>query len=109
MSALATQVDLEARLGRPLTAQETARAGALLDDASAEVRAFTRQDFTTETGKAQVLRAVGDRITLPQRPVAEVSNVEALGGTPAVPYFTVVDWSFDAKHSRAGARPVEGL
>lgn len=43
--ALATQEDVEARLGRDLDASEELRAPSLLDDASALVIGYCRQDF----------------------------------------------------------------
>lgn len=95
MSALASPADLTARLGRDLTEQETARAEALLNDASAVVRAYTRQNFDLATDDEVVLRATGGRITLPGRPVQGVSRVEVLGGGVALPDFTLADWLFD--------------
>lgn len=95
MSALASPADLEARLGRDLTAQEAARAEALLNDASAVVRAYTRQTFDLATDDEVVLRATGGRITLPGWPVQDVSRVEVIGGSEALPDFTLADWLFD--------------
>lgn len=43
--ALATQADVVDRLGRPLTADEAARLPSLLEDASAVVIGYCRQDF----------------------------------------------------------------
>lgn len=43
--ALAATSDVEARLGRPLETTEVARVEALLDDASAAVIGYCRQDF----------------------------------------------------------------
>lgn len=95
MAALASPEDLEARLGRDLTEAETARAAALLEDASAIVRAYTGQSFEAVTDDVVVLRAVGGRIVLPQRPVTAVTQVVAIGGSEALPDFTLVDWLFD--------------
>ncbi len=95
MSALASPDDIEARLGRDLTAQEAARAQALLSDASAVVRAYTRQNFDLVTDDEVVLRATGGRISLPGRPVQGVSRVEVIGGSDALPDFTLADWLFD--------------
>lgn len=77
MAALATVEDLEARLGRELTGAEADRAEVLLDDASALVRGYTRQEFTAAT-TAEVLPVVADRVVLPQRPVTAVASVKAL-------------------------------
>ncbi|TDD97640.1 hypothetical protein [Actinomadura rubrisoli] len=95
MSALASQADIERRLGRGLTAPEAARVAALLDDASALVRAYTGQAFELVEDDEVVLRASGGAIVLPQRPVSAVSSVVAVGGSEALPDFTVVDWMFD--------------
>lgn len=78
MAALATQADVEARLGRPLTEDEAARADALLSDASELVRAHTGQQFDAVTGDAIVLRPVGVLLRLPQRPVTGVTSVHAV-------------------------------
>ncbi|SFD14373.1 hypothetical protein [Streptomyces aidingensis] len=97
MPALATQADLEARLGRPLTAEEQARAGALLAGASARVRAYTRQEFDLVHGDVVVLRPVGTVVRLPQRPVLAVSSVVALGGAETIPDITLPGgaWTWD--------------
>lgn len=95
MSALASQADLEARLGRSLTAEEEARVDALLADASALVRAYTGQGFAVTENDEVVLPAIGGQITLPGRPVLEVTRIEAIGGSAALPDFVVADWLFD--------------
>lgn len=95
MAALAQQSDLEARLGRELTDAEAARVEALLDDASALVRDYTKRTFEVVEDDVIVLRAVGGQIKLPQTPVAEVSSVVVVGGSDALPDFTLPDWAFD--------------
>lgn len=94
MVALADVTDLEARLGRPLTAEEQARAGALLEDASAAVRTYTGQHFMRVDDETVVVRAQQGEIRLPQRPVIDVTEVVAIGagGAPDVP---VVGWQWD--------------
>lgn len=94
MSALASSTDLEARLGRTLTAEEAARADALLADASALVRSYTGQDFTVTVDDEVVLRGQNGLITLPQRPVTGVSSVVAVGGD-GLPDVPLVDWIWD--------------
>lgn len=96
MASLATQADLEARLGRGLTTAEQARVEALLDDASALIRAYTRQDFDQTAGDEIVLRPVGSRLRLPQRPVTAVTSVVALGGG-VIPDLTLPagTWTWD--------------
>jgi len=86
--------DLSDRLGRPLTAAEEARAQALLADASAKVRSYTKQKFTRVDDETLVVRAQQGEIRLPQRPVLEVTAVVAVGagGAPDLP---VVGWQWD--------------
>lgn len=97
MPALATIEDLEARLGRELTPEEQARAQALLDDASALIRAYTGQDFSQTLGDVIVLRPVGTVVRLPQRPVQQVTQVIAVGGSEAIPDITLPAgaWTWD--------------
>lgn len=71
---LATIADLEDRLGRSFSTDETARAYALLDDASAKVRAYTRQQITESTSTDRV-RTRNGVVRLPQRPVTAVTAV----------------------------------
>lgn len=78
--ALATTDDLEARLGRPLTADEFARAPAVLADVSASIRARTGQTFERGTHelRARVKRGM---VRLSQRPVHDVTTVTDRHGT----------------------------
>lgn len=94
MAALADPTALEARLGRPLTGDEAARAQALLEDASALVRSYTGQTFTRTNGETITIRAQQGEIRLPQRPVIDVTAVVAVGagGAPDLP---VVGWQWD--------------
>jgi hypothetical protein len=93
---LATQADLEARLGRPLTGDEEARAPALLADASARVREFTGQTLSAVEDDVIVLRPVGSLLRLPQRPVTAVTSVEAVApdGTSMA---AMSGWSWDGR------------
>ena len=79
MAALATVADLTARLGRSLDETEELRAEALLDGASARVRAYTGQQFeqATTTDRIQVRNG---RVRLPQRPVTAVSAIADTDG-----------------------------
>jgi hypothetical protein len=77
-----------------LTDAQRARAPALLRTASAQVRRFCRQDFDLVTDDAVILRPVGQRLRLPQRPVAAVTSVVAVGSN-GIPDFTLVGWTFD--------------
>jgi hypothetical protein len=94
VTALATTDDLKARLGRDLTEVEQARAAALLDDASAMIRAYTGQTFEKVTDDVAVLRVQSGTVRLPQRPVTAIKSVVALGGGLA-PDVTVIDYVFD--------------
>jgi hypothetical protein len=91
MMALATISDVEARLGRPLTVEETAKAEAWLQDASALFVQQSIQKF--ETGESTVLLIPKDGIVrLIQRPVIAVTNVEDINGAP-------VDFTWDGFQS----------
>lgn len=76
---LASVADLEARLGRSLTA-ETTRATALLRDASAAVRRFTGQEITSRRSTVRALVSCGG-VVLPQQPVTAVHGVVTIPGT----------------------------
>ncbi len=94
MTDLATTADLEARLGRTLTAAESTRATPYLKDASAAVRTYTRQTFTVVTNDLAILRPVGAFLILPQLPVNSVHEVRGLNeeGTPGGP---IGGWTWD--------------
>jgi hypothetical protein len=78
--ALATSVDVEARLGRTLTADESVRMDALLEDASAAVILYTGQQFAEGTTTATIYPQRGF-VYLPQRPVNSITSVEDTDGT----------------------------
>lgn len=94
MAALATTDDVETRLGRVLTDTESLRVDVMLEDASALVRRYTRQTFSLVEDDEVVIRAQGGEIRLPQRPVAAVSSVSAVGGN-GLPDIPLVDWLWD--------------
>lgn len=83
MTPLATQDDVEARLGRSLTLAESSRLDGLLIDGSAAVRRYVPQDFTEATTTDR-LRVRNGRVTLPQRPVTAVSAVNSITGDPVL-------------------------
>lgn len=60
--ALATVADVEARLGRPLTVAEETRLPSLLDDASAVVIGYTRQDFEPNPYPSAVVGVVAKMV-----------------------------------------------
>lgn len=71
---LASVEDVEEALGRDLTADESARAGAILDKASELFRLASGQQFTP--GQSQVrVKVNGGRVFLRQSPVTEVHSV----------------------------------
>lgn len=95
LQPLATVADLEARIGA-LTDAQRARADALLADASAKIRTFTRMNFDLTANHAQVLRPVGSLLRLPRRPVVAVDSVVALaGGGGAETTLTAAEWTWD--------------
>lgn len=96
---LATVADLEDRLGRDLTDTEARRATALLSDASALVRAFTRLDFDLTEGTSVVLRPIGGTLTLPQTPAVAVTSVHAIGGRSDLPDVEVSGWRWNGLDS----------
>jgi hypothetical protein len=77
LPSLAELDDVEDRLGRDLTEEEQRRAQAMLDDASAVVRAYTRRDFTRQTATTR-LRPRGSKVVLPQRPVIAVDSISTI-------------------------------
>lgn len=79
LPSLAELDDVEDRLGRDLTEDEQRRAQAMLDDASAVVRAYTRRNFTRTTATIR-LRPRGNKVVLPQRPVISVDEVKTVVG-----------------------------
>ncbi|MFD7996838.1 hypothetical protein [Streptomyces mexicanus] len=96
LPSLATVADLAMLLGRSFTPEQEQQAQALLDQASSVVRAYIRQDITrATTTDAFTLRRVDPlrygcvgAVTLPQRPVEEVTLVEVDGVATA-------DWWLD--------------
>lgn len=67
---LAQLSDIANRLPEAMSV-ETVRTTSLIADASAKVRSFTRQQFTTSQSTVKV-RPIGHRVRLPQRPVVSV-------------------------------------
>lgn len=94
MATLASKCDLETRLGRVLSAEEGARADALLEDSSALVRSYTRQDFAPPASETVVLRASSGVIRLPKTPVTAVTAVVAVGADGG-PDLALAGWVFD--------------
>lgn len=64
MEPLASITELEARLGRTFTGEESGRALALLDDASALVRAEAGRDWVDDTGALVAVPAPARAVVL---------------------------------------------
>jgi hypothetical protein len=80
MTAFATADDFAFRIGLTLDVEEQARATALLEQASGEIREESDQVIDLVTDDVLVLPGTTDeRILLPQRPVVSVSSVELDG------------------------------
>lgn len=85
---LATVSDVEDRMYRAMTGDEILRVDRMLVDASAIVRNYARQNFTTVRATERI-RPLGYRVRLPHRPVVTVHSVSLIiEGTamPAVGY-----------------------
>lgn len=89
--ALATTADVEARLGRPLTASELSKANAWLEDASALFTNRATQQFVPGESKVRLFPRDGV-VRLVQRPVIEIVSVKDLDGTE-------IDYTFDGHQS----------
>jgi hypothetical protein len=87
LPSLASVADLATLLGRTFTPEQELQAQALLDQASAVVRAYVRQDITqattTDTFTMRrvnpVLYRCTGAVTLPQRPVTDIDSVTVNG------------------------------
>lgn len=95
MPPLATTSDLSERLGRALTSAESMRAPLLLQDASAQIRRYTRNNFMYAQDETTVLYGHDSEIHLPHRPVNSVSSVVAIGGGMMLPDVTITWFTFD--------------
>lgn len=87
---LAAQVDVEAALGRNLTPDEEARAGAILDKASELFRLASGQQF--DAGRSEVrVKVNGGKAFLRQTPVTDVLSVTDDAGND-VPFTVFKRW-----------------
>ena len=89
--ALATIADVEARLGRDLTAGETSQANAWLTDASAMFVQRAIQKFEVSESTVRLFPRDGV-VRLIQRPVIEVTSVTDIDGAE-------IDFTFDGHQS----------
>jgi hypothetical protein len=71
---LALPTDVTNRYAGSLTTEDTTRVPALLADASAVVRSFTRQQFAAATTTERI-RPIGSRVRLRQSPVTAVGSL----------------------------------
>lgn len=109
---LALAADVEARLGRNLTATEVKRLAPLLADASAAVRLRAGQQFTAGTSTQVLPIGPSRKVRLPQRPVTAIDEVVDPETDVALTYIwwdqsetievrpNVIDaWSFEPFHT----------
>jgi hypothetical protein len=89
--ALATIADVEARLGRELTATEDTQAAAWLDDASAMFIQRAIQKFEVSESTVRLFPRDGV-VRLVQRPVIEIVTVKDIDGVE-------IDYTFDGHQS----------
>jgi hypothetical protein len=89
--ALATIADVEARIGRSLTAGETAQANAWLADASAMFVQRAVQKFEVSESTVRLFPRDGV-VRLVQRPVIEIVNVTDIDGA-------TIDYTYDGFQS----------
>jgi hypothetical protein len=89
--ALATIADVEARLGRPLTASELPKAQAWLNDASALFTQRAVQQFIPGESKVRLFPRDGI-VRLVQRPIVEIVSVKDLDGIE-------IDYTYDGFQS----------
>lgn len=83
MAALATLADVQARVTRTITTSERTRVQALIEDASAAVRLFTRQTIDEATTTTRIRPRKINReliVILPERPVTDVASVADIHG-----------------------------
>lgn len=88
---LVTQADIEARLGRVLTAEEATRITSLLSDITNYITSYTGKSFAVETF-SKILREHYGSIDIPDRPVISVSSIKPINddGSPgsALPFYS---------------------
>jgi hypothetical protein len=95
LPTLAQIADVQARMPRAMTTEETTRATTLLVDASARVRAHIRQ--TVSQAQTTVILAPNDnQVVLPERPIISVDAVARVNadGKTFMPYSV---WTFDGR------------
>lgn len=84
-----------ARLGRALNQVESARADALIGDASAIIRRYCHEDFVLYKGDTITIKADAGTIKVPHRPIQAINSVTAISGAPGIPDIEVFWYVFD--------------
>lgn len=92
---LATQADVEARLGRGLNTVEQARIDALLLDATAQIVRYCHRDFQSHTAENTLCRGRDSIIELPDMTTTVVHSVTAIGGGMGLPDVPIPWYTFD--------------
>lgn len=95
LTPLASQSDIESRLGRGLTQAEQARVGSLLADATAQIVRYCHRDFQLHTAENTLLRGRDSIIELPDETTTAVHSVTAIGGGMGLPDVPIVWYTFD--------------
>jgi len=95
MPPLATPDDIIARLGRNLNQTEAARVDALLQDGSAIIRRYAREDFLIVNQDVIVVPGDAGIITVPNTPVISIDKLVALSGIIGVSDMEVTWYRFD--------------
>lgn len=89
---LANVGDVVARLPSSVSVEEQ-RVTALLTDASATVRRYTKQDFSIQT-TTEKIRPIGYKLKLPKRPVLSVNSI-AIQLPNSLTQSTIPGWYWD--------------
>jgi hypothetical protein len=95
LTPLATQADVESRLGRSLTSIEAARIDALLSDATAAIARYCHRDFQPHTAEDGLFKGRDSIIELPDMTTTAVHSVTAIGGGLGLPDVPIVWYTFD--------------
>jgi hypothetical protein len=97
LPGLVTPDDIAARLGRSLTQIEAGRVDGMIADSSAIVRRYCRRDFAYYATDTITTTADGGIIKLTSwKPIASISEIIALSGTPGIQDIPVTWYHFDA-------------
>lgn len=96
LPGLATDDDIVARLGRSLNPVESARVDAMIQDGSAIIRRYCRQDFVFVPGDEIEVIADGGIAKLSMwRPITAINSVIAHAGIMGIPDIPITWYQFD--------------